>query len=202
MHDDNNMEAFADVGRQNALRACRLVKFFLTPHLWSRPDLLELLIRVWNPIDGKFIIQGRDVEFDATDIYLLTELSRCVEKPILEGQRRGGNSLEMLMAQVCTRACKSRSGKVAIPTVEDVVLHAILFMVTQVEGSQVQHKPSKTHLRLALKCLNPTMFNWAEAVVANMKRQLTNCRRGETKQFGYGSILFPLILEWVSALQL
>lgn len=38
--------------------------------------------------------------------------------------------------------------------------------------------------------------------MANMKRQLTNCHRGETKQFGYGFILIPLMLEWVPALQL
>ena len=56
MHDDNDVEAFADVGCRNALRACRLLKFFLTLHLRSQPDLLELLIRVWNPTDGKLII--------------------------------------------------------------------------------------------------------------------------------------------------
>ena len=65
-----------------------------------------------------------------------------------------------------------------------------------------QHEASKTHLRLALDYLNPTMFNWAEAVTASMKRQLTNCRRGRTKQFGYGSILLLLMLERVPALQL
>ena len=72
----------------------------------------------------------------------------------------------------------------AILTVEDVVLCAMLFMVTQAVGSQAQHEASKTHLQLALKCLNPTMFSWVETVTANMKRQLTNYRRGETKQFG------------------
>jgi len=56
MHDDNDIEAFTEVGCQNALRACGLLKFFLTPHLRSQPDLLELLIRAWNPTDGKFII--------------------------------------------------------------------------------------------------------------------------------------------------
>lgn len=116
MHDDNDIQDFADVGCQNALRACGLLKFFLTSHLRSQPDLLELLIRAWNPTDGKFIIRGRDIEFDATDIYFLTGLSRCGERPILEGQRLGGDSLETLMAQVCPRARKTKSGKVSIPS--------------------------------------------------------------------------------------
>jgi len=108
----------------------------------------------------------------------------------------------MLMAQVCPQARKSKSGKVTIPTMQDLILQAMLFMVTRVAGSQAQHEASKNHLRLALDYLNPTMFNWADAVTASMKRQLTNCRRGRTKQFGYGSILLPLMLERVPALQL
>lgn len=99
------------------------------------------------------------------------------------------------MAQVCPQAHKARSGKVVIPTMDEVVLHAIIFMVTRVVGSQDQHEALKTHLRLALKCLNPTMFNYAETVTANMKRQLNNCHRGETEQFGYGSILVLLMFE-------
>ena len=106
------------------------------------------------------------------------------------------------MGQVCPQARKTRSGKVEIPTVDDVVLRAMLFMVTWATGSRAQHEASKTHLQLAVECLNPTMFNCAETVTANMKRKITNFHRGETKQFGYGSILGPLMLEWVLALQL
>lgn len=90
----------------------------------------------------------------------------------------------------------------AIPIVDNVVLRAMLFMVTRAAGSQAQHEASKTHLQLALECLNPTMFNWAETVMGNMKRQLINCHQGEMKQSSYGSILVPLTLEQVSALQL
>ena len=85
-HDNDDIAAFADVGCRNALRGCGLLKFFLTPHLRAQPDLLELLIRARNPIDGKFIIRGRDIGFDYTDIYFLIGLSRRGEMPILEGQ--------------------------------------------------------------------------------------------------------------------
>lgn len=80
-HDDNDIQAFANVGCRNALRACGLLKFFLTLHLQSQPDLLELLIQAWNPTYGKFIIQGWDIELDATDIYFLTGLSHRGERP-------------------------------------------------------------------------------------------------------------------------
>jgi len=78
---------------------------------------------------------------------------------------------------------------------------------SSIYGDDGSELPSPTQgnkdlLRLVLECLNPTMFNWVETMTINMKKQLTNCRRGETKQFGYGSILIPHMLEWVLALQL
>jgi len=85
VHDNNDIDAFANAGCQNALRGCGLLKFFLTPCLRAQPNLLELLIRAWNPEDGKFIIRGQDIEFHSTDIYFLTGLSRRGERPILEG---------------------------------------------------------------------------------------------------------------------
>lgn len=168
----------------------------------SQPDLLELRIKAWNPIDGKFIIWGQDIKFDSTDIYFSTKLSRRGERPILEGQQPGGDSLDMSMAQVCPRGQRTRSGKVEIPTMDDIILCSMLFIVTWVVRSQAQHEASKTHLWLALECLNPTMFNWAKTLTTNIKRQLTNCRHREMKQFGYGSILVSLMLEQVPTLQL
>jgi len=200
-HDNHDIEAFADAGCRNALRGCGLLKFFLTPHLRAQPDLLEFLIRAWNPEDEKFIIRGHDIEFDPQDIYFLTGLSCWGERPIMEGQRPGGETLEMLMAQVCPQAHRLHSGKVSIPTMPDLILRAVLFMITWVAGSQAQHEASKNHLRLALDCLNPTIFNWAKAVTVSMKMQLTNCRQGRTKQFGYGSILLLLMFEQVPILQ-
>lgn len=184
------------------MRACGFLKFFLTPRLRVQPDLLELLIRAWNPVDGKFTIRGQDIEFDSTDIYFLTGLSRRVQMPILEGQRPSGETLDQLMAGVCPRAMKTRSGKVGIPTVEDMPLRTILFLVTRAAGSLANHEASKTQLLLALECLQPTIFNWAVAMTTSMKRQLSNYRRGESKQFAYGSLLLPLMLERVPALQL
>jgi len=158
--------------------------------------VLELLIRAWNPTNGKFVIQGKDIEFDATDIYFLIGLSRHGKRPILGGEQTSSESLDMLIAWVCPRAHKSNSsGKLAILIVEELVLHSVLFMVMRVVDSQAQHKATKTHLRLALDFLNQTMYNWAKTVTIDMKRQLTKCHHGEEKYFGYESILILLMLE-------
>lgn len=48
-----------------------------------------------------------------------------------------------------------------------------------------------------MDCLTPTVFNWCEGLLANMKNQLTKCKTGCLKQFGYGSILVTFFLEHV-----
>ena len=94
VHDVEDIAAFASADCRNAMRACGFMKFFLTPRLRAQPDLLEFLIRAWNPIDGKFTIRGKDIEFDHMDIYFLTGLSRRGQMPILEGQRPSGETLD------------------------------------------------------------------------------------------------------------
>jgi len=71
----------------------------------------------------------------------------------------------------------------------------VLFTITRAAGAQAPHEATKNQLLLASECMNPTIFDWATVVTINMKRQLTKCKRGKLKQFGYGSILVSFILE-------
>jgi hypothetical protein len=50
--------------------------------------------------------------------------------------------------------------------------------------------------------MEPRVFNWCEGVLKSMKKQLTKCRSGELKQFGYDSILVSFFLERVPVLRL
>lgn len=82
-----------------------------------------------------------------------------------------------------------------IATIRDLTLKAVLFTITRAAGAQTPYEATKNQLILATECLNPTIFDWATAVTTNMKRQLTKCKRGKLKLFGYSSILVSLILE-------
>lgn len=118
------------------LRNCGLLKFFLMPLLQAKLNLLEFLIRLWNLIEGKFIIQGQEVGFDSTDIYFLTILSQRGERPHMGGVRVIGESLDMLIARACLGAHKSpTSRKLQIPTVNDLSL--CVFIVYDHEGSKL-----------------------------------------------------------------
>lgn len=90
-----------------------------------------------------------------------------------------------------------KSAKVDIATIHDLALRVILFTITCAAGVQAPHEASKNHLLLAIECLSPTIFDWATTVTTNIKRQLTKCKRGGVKQFGYGSIVVSFFLERV-----
>jgi hypothetical protein len=69
-------------------------------------------------------------------------------------------------------------------------------------GSAAPHMALQSYFQYALECMEPRVFNWCEGVLKSMKKQLTKCRSGDLKQFGYGSILVSFFLERVPVLRL
>jgi hypothetical protein len=69
-------------------------------------------------------------------------------------------------------------------------------------GSAAPHMALQSYFQYALECMEPRVFNWCEGVLRSMKKQLTKCRSGELKQFGYSSILVSFFLERVPYLRL
>ena len=58
-------------------------------------------------------------------------------------------------------------------------------------------KDSREHMLYAIKVMVATVFNSVEALIPIFKDQLTKCRQGELKQFGFGSILACFFFERV-----
>lgn len=52
-----------------------------------------------------------------------------------------------------------------------------------------------------MECWESTIFNWCEAVVVNMKGQLTRSKNGRLNNFGYGAILISFALERIPLLK-
>ena len=79
--------------------------------------------------------------------------------------------------------------KIPIRVVTDGPLRIILFTMHRVFRSQGVHQDSREHMLYAIEALEPMVFNWVESMLPIFKDQLTKCRQGELKQFGFGSIL-------------
>lgn len=146
--------------------------------------------------DQVFRLRNQTLELEVSDVYFITGLSRRGAVPILTGSRPSREKVGEVKARVCPEAqFGQRSAKVLINTIWDLTLKAILFTITRAARVQAPHEAIKNHLILATECLSPTIFNWDATVTTNIKRQLTNCNRADTKQFAYGSIVVSFFLE-------
>jgi hypothetical protein len=91
---------------------------------------------------------------------------------------------------------------VAIGGVTDITLRTILFTIARMAGSASPHMALQSYFQYALECLEPWVFNWADAVLRSLKKQLTKRRRGGFKQFVYGSLLVSFFCERVPVYRL
>jgi hypothetical protein len=101
----------------------------------------------------------------------------------LSGNRRGGMKMSEYCREYCVPEAERQRGKVAIWGVMYITLHTILFTIARMVGSAAPHMALQSYFQYALKCLEPRVFNWADAVLRNLKKQLTKSRRGDLKQF-------------------
>ena len=53
------------------------------------------------------------------------------------------------------------------------------------------------HMLLALDYMQPQVFDWCDGVVRRVRAELTACKTHTQKEFGYGTLIVSLLLEWV-----
>jgi hypothetical protein len=152
---------------------------------------------MWDSDQQFFNISAHTLTIDIKDIYFLTGLSRRGSHVSLTSNCRGGMKMSEYCREYCVPEVERQKGKVAIWGVTDITLRTILFTIAQMEGSVAPHMALQSYFQYALECVEPRVFNWADAVLRNLNKQLTKCRRGNLKQFGYGSLLVSFFCERV-----
>ena len=86
-------------------------------------------------------------------------------------------------------------GKINIQDVRDFPLRTILFMIAKLAGTVTLHVANRSYMQYVLECLDPTVFNWSEANLSQIKEKLNKEKGGRKKKFSYGSILISFSLE-------
>ena len=76
----------------------------------------------------------------------------------------------------------------------------IAFTVTRLCGAAALHVATGSQMRMAVDCFRGTIFNWYDAVLANVKGQLTRAKNGRLKTFGYGALVVSFGLERIPML--
>ena len=200
-HKDFDTQALNDPNYLEALRACGLLKFFLTPGMQAQLALLRYLIILWDINREIFVIGDQEMELKTSDIYFITGLSQRGEPVNLYGSRPIRASIYSLLAKHYPDALKSKSGKIKISSVQDLTLRVLLLTINRVVGSQAEHETNKQNFLYAVDCIAPTVFNLVEAMKMNIKRQLSKAKVGNLKQFGFGSVLVTFFLERIPLFQ-
>jgi hypothetical protein len=129
------------------------------------------------------------LEIDMDDVYFLMGLSRRGAPILLSGHRSTPQPTEAYVAQYCVPGSCLVGGRIVIKDVMDLSLRSILFSITKLAGSTSAHLASKSQISYAIQCLEPRIFNWSAGFLRNIKEQISKCRTGRQKQFGYGYFL-------------
>jgi hypothetical protein len=149
---------------------------------------------MWDVDQQLFHVGVHTLTLDIKDIYFLMGLSRHGYHATLTGGRGGELPMSEYVRQYCVPEAERSKGKVSIWGVQDLTLRNILFTIACMDGSAAPHMALQIYFHYAIECTEPRVFNWSDAVLHSMKRQLTKSRRGDLKQFGYGSLLVSFFL--------
>jgi len=197
-HEDVDAAAWNHQPSLDALRACGLYKYWAIPGMRAQVDFLQWMVDRWNVQDQCFFIGGHQLEIEPADIYFLTGLPKRGVDLTLFGARAGGQSVDSLRLEYCNRQSRDKGIDIKYITLPE--LKVIAFTVTRLCGAAALHIATGSQMRMAVDCFQGTVFNWCDAVLANVKGQLTRAKNGRLKTFGYGAIVVSFGLERIPML--
>jgi len=116
----------------------------------------------------------------------------------LFGTRPSGQSVDNLWLDFCNDQNKDKG--IDIKTISHPELKVIAFTITKLYRSAALHVATGFQMWMAVDCYQAIIFNWCEAVLANVKGQLTRAKNGKLKNFGYGFLVVSFGLERVPML--
>jgi len=196
-HEAEELAAFHDCPSILALKNCGLLKLFKTHYMHCQARLLEYLIGKWDPEIRAFLIGVHTLEIELEDLYFIMGLSKRGAPVVMSGHRNVEETTTDYISTHYVAGMSKTSGKIPIKAVVNMPLCTIIFTIARTFGSTGSHHAMKAQMTYAIECTEPRVFNWCEGLLTNLRDQLTRCRAGEQKQFGYGSILVSFFLEWV-----
>ena len=197
-HEDVDLASINHQPSIDALKACGLYKYWAIPGMRAQVSFLEWLVERWNVQDQCFYIGGHQLEMGPAYIYFVTGLPKRGEHLTLFGTRPGSRSVNSLQLEWCNVQTQEKG--IDIKTISRPELMVIAFTVTRLCGAAALHIAIGSQMRMAVNCYRGTIFNWCDAVLANIKGQLIRAKKGQLKTFSYGALVVSFGLEMVPTL--
>ena len=151
-HEEQDMISLNDLGTVRALRDCGLLKYFKLSSMRQQIELLEFLVRAWDPAIEEFHIKNQVFSITVEDVYFLISLSRKGLLISLTGSTVGGEIVRDYVMQYCYPGSKpSKDGKINIHDVSDFPLRTILFTIAKLAGTITLHVANRSYMQYALE---------------------------------------------------
>ena len=134
-----------------------------------------------------FDLQGESLEITLEDIYFIISLSLRGAPVNLDGIGRGGDpiSVQNYIEIYCTLGTQKRGSCIPIAHIHDLPLQVLTSTIVRVAGSSSLHLTTQNQMRLEVDCMQGDLYDWCSGVVPILRKQLSDCKKGRRKSFGY-----------------
>ena len=85
----------------------------------------------------------------------------------------------------CMPQSQKKGSCVPIVHISNFSLRVLVSTIVRVVGYSSLHLSTQNQMRIVVECLQGTLFDWCLGIIPIMKKQLSDCKRGWHKNFGY-----------------
>ena len=92
------------------------------------------------------------------------------------------------------------ASQIPIARIRTLALRSVAYCLVRMSSTAAQHVISQLLMYYALEFLQPTIYDWCTSLLASVCTQLTTCKMGRQKNFGYGSLICSFFFERIPVL--
>ena len=150
-----------------------------------------MLVDYWDPNSESFQIDRMSLTIEVNDIYFITGISQRGEVVNLRSRSgpKGGLTIDEYIAVYCYPDTEKVGRQVPTKSIQVLGLKAILLTLGRIAGLASLHQASRPLMFYVVECMRPTIYDWSITLLKNMKHQLSECKEGRIRNFGFSSIL-------------
>ena len=112
----------------------------------------------------------------------------------------GGHTIDEYIVVYCYPNMKKVGSQIPTKSIQVLVLKAILLTLGRIAGLASLHQASRPLMFYVVECLRPTVYDYSMTLLSNMKPQLSDCKIGRVRKFGFSSIMSMFFFERVLGL--
>jgi hypothetical protein len=156
---------------------------------------------MWSTNMQCFIVRGEQLTFSATeDVYFLMGLPFHGMALAIDPHLPGEDRVETMAARHCTGPNPMSGSVIRIEAIDDLLTECIATMVVRIYRSLGTQRITGGQLRVVEQVLDGDLFAWGVLMHTKILSQLNRCRRADSGDFAFGSMLVAWFLERVPLL--